>query len=412
MFKSGSSVANLAKRNFSTSSKKERVFIVGAKRTPFGKFGESLKDITPVDLAVISSKAALKEANISDPSKIDHVIFANVLPSTTDTLYGGRHVALKVGAPVHTPAYNVNRLCGSGLQAIADARDMIQRGEASCVLAAGSENMSLAPHLVWGSRFGTKYGSLQTGDMLLDALTDKYGNCPMGITAENLAEKYKITREESDQFGLRSHQLAAAAYKNNKLQGELTPVALKKGELTQDENVRHNATLADVQKLKASFKKDGTVTPGTASGIVDGGASVVVVSESFCQKHGITPLAEVGESAVIGVEPSLMGFGPVPAVRKLFEKTGLSMKDVDLVELNEAFAPQALSVAKELGIDMSRLNIWGGAIAIGHPLGASGLRIAGTLSRQLKDTNGKTGIATACIGGGQGMALLIKAVSK
>jgi len=396
-------------RSFSTSSKKEKVFIIAAKRTPFGKFGESLKDITPVELAVLSANAALKEAKITDPSKLDHVIFANVLPSTTDTLYGGRHVALKIGAPVTTPAYSVNRLCGSGFQAIIDAVNMIQRGDAKCVLATGAENMSMAPHLVYGGRFGTKYGALQTGDMLLDALTDKHGNCPMGITAENLATKFNITRDDADKFGLRSHNLTAAAYKNQKLQGEIVPVTLKKGELTQDENVRYNASLADMQKLRSSFKKDGTVTPGTASGIVDGGCSVLVASESFCIKEGITPLAEIGESAVIGVEPSLMGIGPSPAIKMLFAKTGLTLKDIDLIEINEAFTAQTLAVVKDLGLDVDRLNIWGGATAIGHPLGASGLRLATTLSRQLKDTNTKIGIASACIGGGQGIALLLRA---
>jgi len=243
----------------------------------------------------------------------------------------------------------------------------------------------------------------------MDSLTDQYCKTPMAITAENLAEKYKISRESADQFSLSSHQKAAKAFRENILQDLLVEIPLKKGTIAVDEHVRHNATLEEMTKLRSVFKKDGVVTAATASGIVDGAASVLVCSESFTQKHGINPLAEIIDWAVVGVDPTIMGIGPVPAIRKLLSKTGLKVSDIDLFEINEAFAAQTLAVVQELGLDISRLNIWGGAIAIGHPLGASGVRLAHTLARQLKAHNKKLGIASACIGGGQGIALLVKA---
>jgi len=414
MYSKASSITKQLQRSYSSlarDGKKEPIYLVsGGKRTPFGKFGESMKDLTPIDLAVLSSKATLQEAKITDASKIDHVIFANVLPSTTDTIYGGRHIGLKLGTPVTTPAYSVNRLCGSGAQAIMDAAHMIQRGDAKLVLVAGSESMSMAPHMVYGGRFGTRYGALQTVDMLTDTLTDKLSNTPMAITAENLATNFSVSREACDAFSLLSHTNAANAYKNGKLQGEITPVTLKKGQVTQDEHVRHNASLDDMKKLKAAFKKDGVVTAASASGVVDGGASVLVASASFCEKEGLTPIAEIVDGAVVGVEPTLMGIGPSPAIKMLLEKTGMTMKDIGLHEVNEAFAGQCLAVQKDVGIDPAKLNIWGGSIAIGHPLGATGIRITNTLARQMKDTNTKYGIASACIGGGQGIAVLLRSL--
>jgi len=301
-------------------------------------------------------------------------------------------------------------LCGSGIQAIVDASHLIKRGEAACVLASGTENMSLIPHLVYGSRFGTKYGSLQTVDMLMDSLTDQYVKAPMAITAENLAVKYGISREECDKFGIRSHENTTKAYSKGYLQGEVASIPLKKGELSKDEHFRSSVSMEEMTKLKASFKKDGVVTAGTASGIVDGAASVLIASEEFCNKEGLKPLAEIIGYSVAGVEPTLMGIGPVPAIRDLLAKTGYELKQIDLIEINEAFAAQTLSCVKELGIDINKLNIWGGAIAIGHPLGASGVRISLTLARQLRETKGKLGIASACIGGGQGIAILLKSV--
>lgn len=396
-----------SKRNYTSG---DRVaYIVAGKRTPFGKFGEGLKDITPVDLSVIAVKGTLEQAGVS-PELIDHVIFANVLPSTSDTIYGARHTALKVGAKVETPAYSVNRLCGSGIQAIADARYMIERGEADCVVAVGAENMSMAPHLVYGSRFGTRFGPLKTVDMLFDSLTDSYCGLPMAITAENLAEKYKVSRQECDEFAYNSHSKAVQAYNDGNLQGEIVSVPVKKGQIEKDEHVRYDCNLEQMTKLRASFKKDGTVTAGNASGIVDGAASVLVCSEKFVKEHGLTPIATVHECVSIGVPPEYMGIGPVDAIKALLEKTGLKLSDIDLVEVNEAFSSQALAVSKALELDEDKLNIWGGAVAIGHPLGASGVRITNTLARQLQKTGKKVGISSACIGGGQGIAMLIRSV--
>jgi acetyl-CoA acyltransferase 2 len=384
-----------------------KVFLVGGKRTPFGKFGGSLKEITPVDLAVYAGKACLDSIQVK-PEQIDQVIFANVVNSSTDTMYAGRHVALKIGCPITTPGYVVNRLCGSGMQVLLDAGRLIRLGEANAVLACGAENLSMSPHLTYGSRFGTKYGALKSVDMLLDALTDKYCNTPMGITAENLAEKYKVTRAECDQFSLESHQKANKAYSDGLIQDEIIPIELKREVLSRDEHLRSEISLAEMNKLPATFKKDGTVTAGSASGIVDGAAAILVASEEFIIKNKLTPLAELIDGTVVGVEPTIMGIGPVPAISQLLERQKMNLKNIDLFEINEAFAAQTLAVGKALELDMSKLNIWGGATALGHPLGATGLKITLTLARQLKYKNCTWGISSACIGGGQGIALLLK----
>lgn len=385
----------------------KKVFLVNGKRTPFGSFGGSLKDITPVDLAVHAGKAAMEELNL-DPSLIDQVILGNVCPSSTDTLYGGRHLALKLGAKESTPGVTINRLCGSGIQAILDGLRLIKLNEAECVLCAGTENMSMVPHLTYGGRFGTKYGSLKNVDMLFDALTDQYVGAPMAITAENLAGDFKISRQECDEYSLDSHKKAEKAYAEGNLQDELVSIPLKRGECSKDEHLREGLLIENMAKLKPSFAKDGVVTPATASGVVDGACSVIVASEEFCKKNNLSPLAEIIDGKVVGVDPTRMGIGPVPAIKQLLESNNLSMSDIDLVEINEAFASQTLSCIKELDLDTKKLNIWGGAISIGHPLAASGARIALTLSRQLNKNNKKWGIASACIGGGQGISLLLK----
>ncbi|MBT3981330.1 MAG: thiolase family protein [Bacteriovoracaceae bacterium] len=385
----------------------QRVFVIGGKRTPFGKFGGSLKGTLPVDLAVNCTKQAMEEASIN-PEEVDQVILGNVIPSSTDTLYGGRHLALKIGCKQSTPGITINRLCGSGIEAIVSAGRLIQLGEAELVVASGTENMSMTPHLTYGGRFGTKYGALKTEDLLLDALTDKYAGSPMGITAENLAEKYGITREECDQFSLESHKKAAAALENGHFKHEIAPIELKRGVLDRDEHVRAEVSIEEMRKLRASFKKDGTVTPATASGIVDGASTVIVASESYVNSKGIKPLAEVIGHSVIGVDPNIMGIGPVDSIRLLLDKTGMSLDQIDLVEINEAFAAQALACVKELGLDQTKLNIWGGATAIGHPLAATGTRITLSLAHQLRETGKTYGIASACIGGGQGIAILLK----
>ncbi len=378
-------------------------------RTPFGSFGGSLSQITPVDLAVSSSKEALNNLGIK-ADKIDHVILGNVVPSSTDTLYGGRHLGLKLGIPLKTPGVVINRLCGSGIEAILSACRLIKLKEANCVLAAGTENMSMVPHLTYGGRFGTKYGPLKSVDMLLDALTDQYSKTPMGITAENLAEKYNISREECDEYALNSHKKVAMAYEKNYLEGEIAKIPLKKNVLVQDEHFRADVSLEAMKKLPPTFKENGRVTAASASGIVDGAASVIIASEEFCEKEGITPLAEIIDGNVVGVEPTIMGIGPSPSIKLVLEKNKLALGDVDLFEINEAFAAQTLAVIKDLSLDPEKLNIWGGAVAIGHPLGATGVRIALTLARQLRAKKLNMGIASACIGGGQGISIMLKSV--
>jgi acetyl-CoA C-acetyltransferase/acetyl-CoA acyltransferase 2 len=390
-------------------SQAERVYLVHGKRTPFGKFGGSLKDITPVDLAVHASKALLSEINL-DPNKIDQVLLGNVVPSSTDTMYGGRHLALKLGCRQETPGVVLNRLCGSGIEAILSAARLIKLGEAECVLAAGTENMSMVPHLTYGSRFGTKYGSLKSVDMLLDALTDQYAQTPMGITAENLSEKFEVTRGQCDEFSFKSHMRAAKAYKEGLLQGEIAAFPLKKGTIDRDEHMREEVSLEEMNSLKPTFKADGVVTAASASGIVDGAAAIIVASESFVKKENLKPLAEIVDGFVIGVDPKIMGIGPSPAIKALLAKNNLKMEQIDLFEINEAFAGQTLSCMKDTGIPHEKINLWGGAVALGHPLGASGVRIANTLARQLKHYDKDYGIASACIGGGQGIAVLLKRV--
>jgi acetyl-CoA acyltransferase 2 len=387
----------------------KKIYLVAGKRTVFGKFGGSLKAITPVDLSVMCSQDLFKSSGI-DVKTIDHVILGNVVPSSTDTMYGARHLGLKLGMPIEVPAYNVNRLCGSGIEGILSAVRLIKLNEASSVLVSGTENMSMVPHLVYGSRFGTKYGPLKTVDMLGDALSDQYAKISMGETAENLATKYTISRADCDEYSYNSHMKAAKAYANNFLQGEITTINTGREDVLEDEHLRKDISMSEMSKLKTSFKKDGVVTPATASGIVDGAASVIIADEAYVTKHGLTPLAEIIDGVAIGVEPTCMGIGPAPAIRKVLEKNNMTLNQIDLFEINEAFAAQTIACAKELNIDQTKLNIWGGAIALGHPLGASGVRIALTLARQLKQNHLKTGIASACIGGGQGISLLMKAV--
>lgn len=391
------------------SSIKSRVYLVDGSRTPFGKFGGCLSDISPVNLAEHCSRSLLEKVSLK-PDKFDHVIFSNVTPATTDTLYGARHLALKLAMPVSTPGFSVNRLCGSGIQAILDATRQIRLGESRCVLVSGSENMSMLPHLVYGSRFGTRYGELKTVDMLMDTLTDKLTDTPMAITAENLAEQKNISRMKADEFSLSSHQRAQKAYEMGFFKGEVSPIDTKKFTLERDEHLREDINLESLSKLKPSFKRDGVVTAGSASGIVDGAASVIVASEDFVSENNLNPLAEIIDGAVVGVDPSIMGIGPVPAIEQLLVKSNMNLDMIDLFEINEAFSAQALACQLDLKISSERLNIWGGAVAIGHPLGATGVRISLTLARQLKLNKLNFGVASACIGGGQGISILLKSV--
>ncbi len=386
-----------------------RIYLVHGKRTPFGKFGGSLGGISPVDLAVYATEALLKETGIN-PETLDQVIFANVIPSTPDTLYAGRHLALKCKLKVSAPGIVINRLCGSGIQAIIDAARLIRTQEAQALLVAGAENMSMAPHLVYGGRFGTKYGPLKTQDLLLDTLYDKHVQTPMGLTAENLAEEYQVTKAQADMFSYESHRKANQAYAENIIQPEIVAIKQDRVDCRRDEHLRDDISLEQMQKLKPTFKKDGTVTAGSASGIVDGACALIIASEKYCHEHKLTPLAEIIDGQVVGVDPSKMGIGPVPAVQELLKRNKKDINDVDLFEINEAFASQVLACQKALGIKDERLNIWGGAVALGHPLGATGLKISFTLGRQLMKLNKQYGISSACIGGGQGIALLMKRV--
>ena len=382
-----------------------QVFLIDGKRTPYGKFGGSLKDISPVDLACKAAAPILEQYKIKN---ISHVILGNVLPSTTDTLYGARHIGLKLGLDQSIPAYNVNRLCGSGIQSIWEARNQFLLGEGDFILAGGSENMSLAPHWVYGTRFGTKFGPFKTVDSLMDSLTDQYAGCPMAITAETLAKEYSITREQCDDFAFNSQKKAIKAWEDGFMAEEVVSIELKRGECSRDEHIRFDVDREGMSKLPPTFVKDGVVTAANASGIVDGASMALLSSAAGAEQLGVEPLAEIVDFAVCGVDPKRMGIGPVDAIKLLLEKQKMKIDQIDLFEINEAFAPQVLACAKALEIDQSKLNLWGGAVSIGHPLGASGTRITVTLARQMKAQGAKFGIASACIGGGQGIAVLLK----
>jgi acetyl-CoA acetyltransferase family protein len=389
------------------------VWIVAAKRTAFGTFGGTLKDLTATDLAVEASKAALAQSGIA-PDQVGHVIFGNVQQTSADSIYLARHVGLRSGVPVPVPALTLNRLCGSGFQAVISGAEQILLGDAGVVLVGGTESMSQAPHVVRGARWGLAFGKpQQLGDTLWDALTDSYTSMPMAITAENLAQKYGIGREDCDAYALRSQRTWAAAQEAGRFKEEIVPVEVKgkKGavQFAVDEHPRPQSTPEALAKLAPVFKKDGVVTAGNASGICDGAAALVLCSKEAGQRLGARPLARLRNWGVAGCDPSIMGIGPAPAIRNALERSGTQLSDYDLVEVNEAFAPQYLAVEKELGLDRERTNVDGGAIALGHPLGASGARITTHLVYELRRRGGKAAIGSACIGGGQGIAVLIEA---
>ncbi|HZR30728.1 MAG TPA: acetyl-CoA C-acetyltransferase [Terriglobales bacterium] len=392
------------------------VAIVSGARTPMGRYGGKLRDFTAMDLAAIASKCAIQRAGL-EPGEFDHAVFGNAQQTSGDALYGARHVSLKAGLPIETPALTVNRLCGSGMQAIVNAAQMIQLGEAKMVLAGGMESMSQAPHVIRGARWGLGLGEGKLEDSLMVALLDTYCGLYMANTAELYAEEQGITREMQDEFALRSQQRADAAHKTGRLQEEIVAVQLldKRGQPTgesfnEDDHRRPQTTMEGLAKLKPAFGKSGSVTAGNASGIVDGGAAVVVMPLEAAQKRGLKPLGRIVSWGIAGVEPKIMGRGPVPASRIALEKAGLKLDDVDLVEVNEAFAAQYLSVEKELGLDREKVNVNGGAIALGHPLGATGTRLIITLLYELRRRKKKYGLATACIGGGQGIAMIVESL--
>ncbi|WP_406945199.1 thiolase family protein [Halobacillus sp. SY10] len=387
------------------------VYIIEGARTPFGTFGGALKDVDPTDLGVTASKEALKRSGIS-AEHIDLTIMGNVIHSSQNAPYLARHISLKTGVPHTSPALAVNRLCGSGMQSVISAAQSIQLGEGETALAGGVESMSLAPHAMRGSRFGTKLGTPKIDDMLWAALTDEYIGAGMGVTGENLAEKYEITREQQDEYATRSHKLAAEARTSGKFAEEIVPVEIKtrKGMqvVDQDEHIREDTNPESLSKLNPAFKKDGTVTGGNASGINDGAGAVVLASENYVSDHNVQPIAKILSWSVAGVEPEYMGIGPAPAIRQALEKAELSLDDMDLIEVNEAFASQYLAVEKELGLDRDKVNVNGGAIALGHPIGVSGTRVLYTMIKELKRRGGRYGVASLCIGGGQGIAMVVE----
>jgi acetyl-CoA acetyltransferase family protein len=348
------------------------------------------------------------------PDMVDHVVFGNVLQSSADAVYGARHVGLKAGVPIEVPALTVNRLCGSGIQAAISGGQMIKLDEADVVLTGGTESMSQAPHVIRGLRSGLRLGQGQLEDTLWSALLDTHCGCTMAVTAENCAAKYAVSREEQDRYAIRSQQRADAAWKSGRLGEEVVPVEIqtRKGlELfAQDDHMRPDSTLETLAKLPAAFSKNGCVTAGNASGIVDGGAALLLASAKGVKSHGLKPLARLAHWATVGVDPALMGMGPAPATRLVLKRAGLTLKDIDLVEVNEAFAAQYLAVEKDLGLDRDRVNVNGGAIALGHPLGMTGTRLLLTLTLELRRRGLKRGLATACIGGGQGIAAIVETV--
>jgi acetyl-CoA acetyltransferase family protein len=392
---------------------KPEVLIVGGARTPMTDYVGALKDVSALELGAIASRGAFEKYGVK-PEWIEHAVFGNVLQTSVDAIYGARHIALKAGVPIDVPALTVNRLCGSGIQAAVSGAQMIQLGEASLVLTGGVENMSQAPHVIRGLRAGLKLGQGKLEDSLWEGLVDTYCGCPMAITAENCAAKYGISREAQDEYALRSQQLAAAAWTAGRFADEITPVEIKTRKGVQvvdrDDHMRPETTLAILAKLPAAFKKDGTVTAGNASGIVDGGAALILASREAADRHQLKPIGRLVAWASAGVEPSLMGMGPAPATRQALALAGLSLADIDLVEVNEAFAGQYLAVEKELGLDRDRVNVNGGAIALGHPLGASGTRLLLTVLLELRRRGKTRGLATACIGGGQGIAAIVEAL--
>jgi acetyl-CoA acetyltransferase family protein len=389
------------------------IYILGGARTPMAEYAGKLKDISALELGAIASRAALARTGVK-PEAVDHVVFGNVLQTSSDAVYGARHVGLKAGLPIEVPALTVNRLCGSGIQAAISGGQMILLGEADVVLTGGMESMSQAPHVIRGLRSGLRLGQGQLEDTLWSALLDTHCGCTMAGTAENCAAKYNVSREEQDQYAIRSQQLADKAWKEGRFKDEVVPVELKSRKgvemFTQDDHMRPDTTMEGLAKLPAAFSKNGCVTAGNASGIVDGGAALLLASEAGVAKHGLTPLARLTHWATVGVEPTLMGMGPSPATRLVLEKSGLTLKDLDLIEVNEAFAAQYLSVEKDLGLDRDRVNVNGGAIALGHPLGMTGTRLLLTLTLELRRRGLRRGLATACIGGGQGIAAIVETV--
>jgi acetyl-CoA acyltransferase 2 len=385
-------------------SAEKRVMILAGARTPFGKFGGSLRRFTATDLGVFAALAAIERANVS-PEDIDHVIFGNALQTSADAIYLARHIGLRAGVPQKSPALTVNRLCGSGFQSIISGAQLLLLNEATTVLAGGTENMSQAPHVVRNARWGLPLGEGKFEDSLWSALTDSYADASMAMTAENLATQYGITREQADAFALQSQVRTGRAADAGRLAEETVII---EGVLESDEHPRPETTLEELAALRPAFIQNGTVTAGNACGICDGAAAVLLATEQQAQKQKRKPLAHIISWGITGCDPRIMGIGPVGAIRAALDHAGLGLDQIDFFEVNEAFAAQYLAVEKELGLDRERVNVNGGAIALGHPLGATGTRLTLTLALELVKRGARYGIASACIGGGQGIALLIE----
>ncbi|HSH25328.1 MAG TPA: acetyl-CoA C-acetyltransferase [Massilibacterium sp.] len=382
------------------------VVLIDGARTAFTEFGGSFCRVSAIDLGAATAKEAIKRSTIH-PQEIDQVVMGNVIQSSADAIYLGRHVGLKAGVPKEVPGLTVNRLCGSGLQSIITAAQSILLGEANVVLAGGTENMSQVPHVIRGARWGIPLGKNPMNDYLWEALYDPYGDCTMALTAENIAEKYEISREAVDEFAIKSHEKALTAMEKGYFKEEIVPVTIKtkKGEVVIEKDEHPRATtLEAISKLPARFKKDGVVTAANASGMNDGAATVVLTSANYAEKRGIQPLARLVSWGITGVEPKLMGLGPVSAIQQALEKANMRISDLDLIEINEAFAAQYLGCQKLLDFDPNVGNVNGGAVALGHPLGASGTRISLSLLYELRRRGKKYGASSLCIGGGQGIA--------
>jgi acetyl-CoA acetyltransferase family protein len=392
---------------------KNEVFILGGARTPMTEYTGALKDVSALELGAIASRAALARTGVK-PEWVDHAVFGNVLQTSSDAIYGARHIALKAGVPIEVPALTVNRLCGSGIQAAVSGAQLIALEEADIVLAGGTESMSQAPHIIRGLRSGLRLGQGKLEDYLYEALLDPYCGLFMAQTAEKCAAKYNISRDEQDAYALRSQQAAAKAWAECRFKEEVVPVELKSKRgvtvVDRDDHLRADTTLEGLAKLPAAFSKDGTVTAGNASGIVDGGAALVLASAKAVRERGLSPMGRLVAWTAVGVDPSYMGMGPAPATRQALLKTGLTLADIDVVEVNEAFAGQYLAVERELGLDRDRTNVNGGAIALGHPLGMTGTRLLLTVLLELGRRGKRYGLATACIGGGQGIAAIVERV--
>jgi acetyl-CoA acetyltransferase family protein len=390
------------------------IVIIDGARTPMADYNGLFSDVSAIDLGVVAAKEALARSG-TDPAEVDHVIFGNALQTSGDAIYGARHVGLKAGVPKEVPALTVNRLCGSGFESIVQGAQRILLGEAGTVLAGGMENMSQAPHVIRGARKGLRLGQGQLEDSLMVALLDSWCGLYMAQTSDRVAAKYGISREEQDEYALSSQRRAAAAWEACRLSEEVVGVDVKSGRksvrVERDDHLRPETTIEALAKLPPSFGKDGQVTAGNASGIVDGAAAVVVTTAANAKRKERKPLGRLLSWGVVGCEPELMGLGPAPAARIALDRAGLSLEEVDLWEINEAFAGQILGVVRELGLDLEKLNVNGGAIALGHPLAATGTRLTLTLLKELRRRGLRYGVAAACIGGGQGIAVVLESAA-